>query len=881
MLACATLFAQRPSRGEALLAQGKTQWEEYCVRMSSHKIDDIMNVLTDAVQTLKAEKKDDKMCEALLILCEAYAKDYRYHEAVMLLLEKVREFSPDPASRHHIRATLLLSNLYYHYGPEKSTRLFTSIDRRHLEALSDQEVFFAYFGRAILQAFSINESKIAAYFFSDLSQLNLEEMDDYTRVLFIRTAVAYIDQLLDSLEPEGAEVFIEACRTLIKDYHLEESAAAYPLKYVMAKFLLKSGNPEQACKLAEDIILPVANHIGPLSMEAVEISLLYAEATTKTGNPDFAIQLLNSYLDTFQRFLGTDSYPYFRFGTNIAKIHYQKQDYAAAARVFEGCAPYAFSHRYDLFVTYPFLAMVQSKAGNTGKALEAGKSAVAFLRESLHKGFMLLPETSRQSNWSSSFYLLVNGTANAIAPASASDKDGILYDLALLSKGVLCESGTQFIEMIRKNADLNLERAWNDCVKLNMELEDLRCLPKLDIQAIRKAEEKLAGAESVFMAESESAQLEEFYWGDCSWRKISGALSHGEAAIEYLRYKDADTGVYRYVASVLRSGAAPVSVPLGDIDEKSLMEMPRQKICDEETLYGLFLRPVERLISTAETVYFSPVGVINALPLESVITRIPLRRLSSTRQLLQQDDKTRWSSAVLFGGLDYNLDREEMEYYADASSGRAGSARNAQWSFLRGSKDEVTDIFNLLTASDKQLITDGEGVEERFKALSGKGVNLIHIATHGFFDNEDAASRGLVEEDLAMYKSGLVFAGANNHISSDSGMDDGLLSALEISRLNLVGCDLVVLSACGTGRVATDRTNDVYGLVRAFKKAGCRSILMTLWEVDDRATALLMDSFYKELASGQDKTSALSAARQKTRQSYPDPKDWAPFILID
>ena len=879
-LVCATLCAQRPSRGEALLSKGKTQWKEYCVRMGSHNLDDMIAVLSDAVEALKGENKDEQMCEACLTLCDLYAKDYRYHEAAMFLLEKVREFSPDPASPSHIQATLLLSNLYYHYSPDKSTRLFTSIDRHHVEALSNHnDIVVAYLGRGIMQGLLLNQTKEAAYLAADLCRLDLEQMKGHERVQLLRAIISYVSLALDESDFKGIDTFIQACQTVIKDYHLEESAAMFPLKYVMAKYLLRTGRADLACKHLEDIILPVADRLGPLSMEAVECSLLYSDASMAAGRPDMAIQLLNTYLDVFKRNLGLDNYPYYRIGTNLAKTYYLKRDYAAAARVFEGSAAWAISHRYDLLAVYPFLAMVRSKAGRTREALEAGEDAVALLRSSLHDTFLLIPDSSRRSIWSGSLFNLVNGTSNAIDPAS--DRKGILYDLALLSKGVLCESKKQFAEIVRKSPTPQLESAWRTCAELQWQVEDLYASPTLDYPAIRKAEGKLAGAESTLMAVGQSAGIKELYWGDCSWQKVSQALRSHEAAVEYLRYRDSETGSYRYIASVLRPGAEPVNVRLKDVDEKALKEMPRKRICDPETLYGLFLRPVAHLLSGADMVYFSPVGVINGLPLESVISKVRLRRLSSTRELLPKGGKSRWSSAVLFGGLDYNLGLEEMEYYAEASSERSGTARDAEWTALRGSREEVQNAYNLLTIPDKRLLTGGEGVEESFKSLSGKGFSLIHIATHGFFDAEDPSASHLAEEDRAMYNSGLVFAGANNHVTPGPGMDDGLLSAIEISRLDLSGCDLAVLSACGTGRIATDRTNDVYGLVRAFKNAGCRSILVTLWEVDDKATVLLMDTFYRGLLSGMDKVSALSAAREATRKRYPDPTVWAPFILID
>ena len=167
----------------------------------------------------------------------------------------------------------------------------------------------------------------------------------------------------------------------------------------------------------------------------------------------------------------------------------------------------------------------------------------------------------------------------------------------------------------------------------------------------------------------------------------------------------------------------------------------------------------------------------------------------------------------------------------------------------------------------------------------------------------------------------LLFAGANIALNGRSktlpaGVDDGILTAKEISNLDFRTTDIVVLSACETG--LGDITGDgVFGLQRAFKMAGAQTILMTLWQVDDDATQRLMTAFYRYLSSGQSKRQALHNAQQYicnytetkdaeipstsadkykhkgktgsykaaneviTTQPYSDPYFWAGFILLD
>ena len=142
------------------------------------------------------------------------------------------------------------------------------------------------------------------------------------------------------------------------------------------------------------------------------------------------------------------------------------------------------------------------------------------------------------------------------------------------------------------------------------------------------------------------------------------------------------------------------------------------------------------------------------------------------------------------------------------------------------------------------------------------------------------------QEDRSLSQSGLLFAGANSALDPEKrkdipeGVDDGILTAKEISRLDFKGLDLVVLSACQTG-LGEVTGEGVFGLQRGFKKAGAQTIVMSLWKVDDNATKDLMIEFYKNLVAGKSKREAFIAAQNVVRQKYKDPQKWAAFVMVD
>src|SRR5262249_39953212 len=148
-----------------------------------------------------------------------------------------------------------------------------------------------------------------------------------------------------------------------------------------------------------------------------------------------------------------------------------------------------------------------------------------------------------------------------------------------------------------------------------------------------------------------------------------------------------------------------------------------------------------------------------------------------------------------------------------------------------------------------RIVRGAAATEGALKAVHGPKV--LHLATHGFFLPEGSAAE--IHED-PLLRSGLVLAGANKLASGD---DDGILTALEASGLDLSGTRLVVLSACETGIGKVTNGDGVYGLRRALAIAGAESVVMTLWQVDDLATKELMAGYYAKLRAGQPRGAAL------------------------
>jgi len=170
---------------------------------------------------------------------------------------------------------------------------------------------------------------------------------------------------------------------------------------------------------------------------------------------------------------------------------------------------------------------------------------------------------------------------------------------------------------------------------------------------------------------------------------------------------------------------------------------------------------------------------------------------------------------------------------------------------------------------------------------------VVHFATHGFFleDYPEETLSAMSKTEQAYYKnpmmrSGIFFSGANKTyslntttISQLKDFEDGMLTAYEAMNLNLDNTELVVLSACQTGLGKVKNGEGVFGLQRAFKLAGAKSIIMSLWPVSDDATMELMVNFYNSWTATGDLYTAFKVAQLAVKKKYPEPYYWGAFVL--
>jgi CHAT domain-containing protein len=518
-----------------------------------------------------------------------------------------------------------------------------------------------------------------------------------------------------------------------------------------------------------------------------------------------------------------------------------------------------------------------------------------------------------------------------IVSENRKDLAGELYDKsALFAKGLMLSASTEMRRYILDSKDPMAIEQLNELETTRSKIDEL----KTKGQDTKSLEDKADKIESDLMAFLKEKNIDILQDLRLSWQDVKAKLKDDDIAIEFLTFDDPGVETPYYVALTLRNTYdLPHIIRLGS--ERDLLKYTKDAYTSLEAsafIWGRFLFNSE--LEDVNNIYFSPSGELHKIAIESmpywmdenmtVSDVYNIYRLSSTRELVTKHKKTtQGNGAVLYGHIDYDnaatskreseISRKKHETNAmleDRTRGgfdpeEAGFRGDEKWPPLDGTHLEVENVRNILK-KNVDMRTGVSATETTFKNLSGEKKKIIHIATHGFYWTEEKAQKKNVSfsprledddnntVDNAMTRSGLLFSGANltfDHKPIPNEGDDGVLTAQEVSHLDLRGLDLLVLSACqsGQGEISGD---GVFGLQRGFKMAGAQSIIMSLWSVNDKATQIMMTEFYKAYTSGKSKREAFLIAQQKVKEIYGNYKDeeqeilidkphWAAFILLD
>ena len=581
--------------------------------------------------------------------------------------------------------------------------------------------------------------------------------------------------------------------------------------------------------------------------------------------------------------------------------HYYKL-YADAIKEIYG------EHSLNYINAQIYLANAQGFADHIEDGCGNYTSAVATLKKVIKKRLPYMNTAEREGFWSPLSSLLTYMTPYALkAELYQTEYTQTCYDALLLSKAFLLDSERSVYDIVQRDGDKTDMQTYMNIASLNNQIKEWEKKYVQYADSILTATNEVSRLESTLMNRCKSVgDITSFM--DVDYNSVKKSLGKNDVLIDFTDFVP-NAGGRRYAAYIVnKKQKYPLLKPLfaeSQIDSLGIVrpDMFYDKDFAAEVI-KLLWNPLKEHIVEGSTVYYVPSQMLFQVCLESLSLEdgtllgdhYHFVRLSSARELVRKQNKSNAASAVLYGGLQYDLEPNVMAENAkqyDLSSlmvMRGGDIVRGDSIFreLPGSKVEIERISKILKKSKFKVTpyTGVNGTEESFLSMHGKAPRILHLATHGFYYTPTEAEevdylRGYSD---AMSLSGLIMSGGNaawRGKELPAGTLGGVLVANNIAHLDLSNTDMIVLSACQTGQGnATDE--GLYGLQRAFKKAGVGTIVMTLWSVSDKVATEFMIKFYESLVENDwDKHKAFEQTKSYIRTQHPDPYHWAAFVMLD
>jgi|688.fasta_scaffold94742_2 CHAT domain-containing protein len=648
-----------------------------------------------------------------------------------------------------------------------------------------------------------------------------------------------------------------------------------------------------------------------------------AQVYQLSGRYKEAIQMQTELAKKWESLLGIENHNYINACYHLSQLYQQSGQYKLA--INEGMKTLQWMEKNTSMSLAPIpglnahISSLYEKDGQVSKAFQCYHEGLEKNYQKINRYFPVLTEKEKEDLIQS-----MEMDFRSYQSYSIFYKDSLktlnqnLYNLCLNRKGLILHSRIQRDKMIEAsdNKDLlYLQKSRESIAKKILDNNQQRnpSLAKETIE-MEKSLEEIERKIGALLVGNETTNIV----GHKKWQQIQEKLLEDEVAIEFIDYPLYNDSTKRKLAALLirKDSEQPIFVDLGD--EKDLADFLQQQaskdydhirskygtqLSPNSTLYNKIFKPLEKHLQNIRKIYYSPSGILNKVSFgalfindrEMLIDRYELEQLHSTGQLLtsakiniESTDKF-----LLAGGIVYSAD----------------SSKTQPWSFLPGTLEEIHIIQNLLSkdsASVKSFYRNFASEKRIKRAFMGKEV--IHIATHGFYfpnpRNQNAyplLNRENLQEKLLAFRgtkiyadwnfihhpdplmrSGLVLANANETWLSEKGSseEDGILTAKEISLMDLSYAKLVVLSACNTALGDYQKEEGVYGLQRALKMAGADHLLISLWQVPDQETAAFMEIFYRELLQTKNIQTAFRNTQKNLRNKNYDPYYWGAFVLV-
>jgi CHAT domain-containing protein len=521
---------------------------------------------------------------------------------------------------------------------------------------------------------------------------------------------------------------------------------------------------------------------------------------------------------------------------------------------------------------------------------------------------------------------------------------GLMYDVSLFTKALILNSSGKMKKSILESGDsllIGKYNSWQDLRKNIAKYYFIENLPGKtgynsdSMQSV--ADEKEKEINILLNSKYNGSNLKKEN-DRINWKSVQESLQPGEAAIEVIKIRDYkksfnDSIKYAFLILTKETINRPELVILdnGNNPDSNYYRIYKKEISLPEfgsSSYNNYWEKIDKKLDSLSKekitrIYFSPDGIYHNINIETLkapdgkylIDKYDIILTGNTKSILNRRTKNTQNltysgnkKAYLFGNPNYALECQKLNEsydqkqtpsnnkYRNVSS--FSNLENINLTSLPQTRKEISIIAGILKKNgyDTKLFTWNDAREDTIKSLCNPAI--LHIATHGFYlDPEKSPGNDSLDmiqkifDSNPLFRSMLFFAGSKKFLSLyQSGNfknmnnflsgDDGILTAEEVRNLTLDSTELVVLSACESGKGKVQAGEGMYGMQRSLTYAGAKSVIMSLWMVDDDISRKLMTLFYYNWMKTGDKVQAFRNAKLKIKKFVKIPYDWGSFVMV-
>ena len=353
------------------------------------------------------------------------------------------------------------------------------------------------------------------------------------------------------------------------------------------------------------------------------------------------------------------------------------------------------------------------------------------------------------------------------------------------------------------------------------------------------------------------------------FRKFASTNQKGVKSDHRLRYGFTDSTFYAAMITTATTIEAPTIVVLGHGEylEKRAINFYKNAInfdVKDNNSYKFYWQQIDKHLDGIQKVYLCNDGIYHTINLQPIYDESNDTFLTDKYDIayaMNPGQKPTYSS---INAYDKRVLLVGNPYFGSTA------VNQTAFEMLPGTGNEISELEIQFKNKRWQstIFTGIKATQENIEEFANS--DILHIATHGYYDDrENSTARD------ALLSSGLVLAAAPE--SEVNGPE--ILTAYEVSNLNLSRTNLVYLSACETAQGKLENGEGVYGLKRAFLAAGADNVITSLWRIDDDITQQFVSTFYSYLLAGKRYDAALALTKKEIRAKHPAPKHWAPFII--